>query len=166
MNRKRVGWIPGGLLAVALVVTGIGMAPAAARAAATATTATAVASADSGLAAVYNPKLNGHKTASGERYDKTALTTAHRTLPFGTKVKVTRVDNGKSVVVKVNDRGPKQPDRVVDLSSAAAKAIGLSGSRMTPVKLEVVEAAAASAPAPAKAGGKAPTSKSRASTTH
>lgn len=100
---------------------------------------------ESGLSAVYNTRLQGHRTASGERYDKNALTTAHKSLPFGTKVRITRADNGKSVVVRVNDRGPTQPGRVVDISSAAAKKIGLSGRRMTEVKLEVVAAAPAKA---------------------
>lgn len=92
----------------------------------------------SGLGAVYSDRLNGHKTASGKRYDKNALTAAHPTLAFGTKVKVTNDKNGKSVVVTINDRGPTQPDRVVDLSRAAAKKIGISPKAMAPVKLEVV----------------------------
>jgi rare lipoprotein A len=92
----------------------------------------------SGLAAVYNDRLNGHKTASGKRYDKTALTAAHPTLPFGSKVKVTNEKNGKSVVVTINDRGPTQPERVLDLSQAAAKKLGISPKGMAPVNVEVV----------------------------
>ena len=92
----------------------------------------------SGLAAVYNDRLNGHKTASGKRYDKTALTAAHPTLPFGSKVKITNEKNGKSVVVTINDRGPTQPDRVVDISQAAAKKLGIGPKGMAPVTVEVV----------------------------
>ena len=92
----------------------------------------------SGLAAVYNDRLNDHKTASGKRYDKTALTAAHPTLPFGSKVKITNEKNGKSVVVTINDRGPTQPDRVVDISQAAAKKLGIGPKGMAPVTVEVV----------------------------
>ena len=70
---------------------------------------------------MYSDRLNGHKTASGKRYDKTALTAAHPTLPFGSKVKVTNEKNGKSVVVTINDRGPTQPELVLDISQAAAR---------------------------------------------
>ena len=92
----------------------------------------------SGLAAVYNNRLNGHKTASGKRYDKKALTAAHPTLPSGTKVKITNEKNGKSVVVTINDRGPTQPDRVFDISQAAAKKLGIGPNGMAPVQAEVV----------------------------
>jgi rare lipoprotein A len=92
----------------------------------------------SGLAAVYSDRLNGHKTASGKRYDKTALTAAHPTLPFGSKVKITNDKNGKSVVVTINDRGPTQPERVFDLSRAAAKQLGIGPKGMAPVTAEVV----------------------------
>jgi peptidoglycan lytic transglycosylase len=91
-----------------------------------------------GLAAVYSDRLNGRKTASGKRYDKTALTAAHPTLPFGTKVKITNEKNGKSVVVTINDRGPTQPDRVLDVSQAAAKKLGIGPKGMAPVTAEVV----------------------------
>jgi rare lipoprotein A len=91
----------------------------------------------SGLAAVYSDRLNGHKTASGKRYDKTALTAAHPSLPFGSKVKITNEKNGKSVVVTINDRGPTQPERVVDISQAAAKKLGIGPKGMAPVKMEV-----------------------------
>ncbi len=96
---------------------------------------------ESGLAAVYSTKLQGRKTASGERYDRNQLTTAHPSLPFGTRVKVTRADNGKSVILRVNDRGPREPGRIVDISSAAARRIGLGAHRMTEVRVEVVGAA-------------------------
>lgn len=94
-----------------------------------------------GMAAVYSKRLNGHRTASGARYSSTALTAAHQTLPFGTKVKVTNLKNNKSVTVRINDRGPKQAGRILDLSSAAAKALGIHHNAMAEVKLEVVAAA-------------------------
>ena len=79
----------------------------------------------SGLASYYGNEFAGRKTASGEKFDPDALTAAHRTLPFGTMVKVTNVRNKKSVVVKINDRGPWMMDRIIDLSYGSAKAIGL-----------------------------------------
>ncbi len=95
-----------------------------------------------GLAAVYTDKLAGHKTASGKQYDPSKLTAAHRTLPFGTHVKVTNPANGKSVVVVITDRGPKQQDRVLDLSASAAHALGISKYKMAKVTLETEPAAA------------------------
>ena len=102
--------------------------------------AAAAKSADTmeGLAAVYSDKLNGRKTASGQTFRQSELTAAHPTLPFGTKVKVTNTKNDKSVEVRINDRGPKQAGRVIDLSSAAATKIGIKKTAMAPVKLEVV----------------------------
>lgn len=88
-----------------------------------------------GLAAYYG---EGHATASGERFDKRAFTAAHRTLPFGTLVRVTRTDNGRSVVVRINDRGPYGGGRVIDVSVSAAEALGMIGRGTAPVKLEVV----------------------------
>lgn len=93
---------------------------------------------ESGLAAVYSDRLNGHRTASGKRYSRTAMTTAHKTLPFGTRVKVTNKHNSKSVELIVNDRGPKQAGRVLDISPAAAKALGISRHGMAEVTVEVV----------------------------
>ena len=94
-----------------------------------------------GKAAYYNESLNGNKTKSGEIYDKTQMTCAHLTLPFGTKVKVTRLDNGAAVIVRVNDRlGVKSVEkgRIVDLSLAAAQQIDLITAGIANVKLEVV----------------------------
>jgi rare lipoprotein A len=88
-----------------------------------------------GLASYY---WQGHQTSSGERFDRYALTAAHRTLPFGTKVRVTNLANGLSVIVQVNDRGPFEPGRVIDLSEAAAIAIGMTGGGITRVRLELV----------------------------
>lgn len=119
-------------------------APAAAPAPSAATPAPAgAAGVENGLAAVYSDKLHGRKTASGQVYDRNKLTTAHKTLPFGTKVKVTNVKNDKSVVLLVNDRGPTQAGRVLDISPAAAKALGISARGMAEVRVEVAEAAPA-----------------------
>lgn len=92
-----------------------------------------------GKASYYADSLHGRKTASGEPYDKNAFTCAHKTLPFGTKIRVTRLDNQKSVVVRVNDRGPFVEGYVTDISRAAAEAIGLIRDGVTRVKVEIVE---------------------------
>ena len=89
-----------------------------------------------GLASFYS---YDPQTASGEKFDKNELTAAHRTLPFGTKVRVTNVATGQSVTVRVNDRGPFVPGRVVDVSHSAADKLGFVGRGVTKVKLEVVE---------------------------
>jgi rare lipoprotein A len=78
-----------------------------------------------GRASWYGPGFHGKRTASGERFDMDALTAAHRTLPFGTRVRVRNPQNGREVVVRINDRGPQKRDRIIDLSKAAAAAIGL-----------------------------------------
>src|SRR5262245_38843985 len=101
----------------------------------------AVGETQTGLAAYYNQRLHGRRTASGARFDNGALTTAHQTLPFGTKVRLTSVKSGKSVVLRVNDRGPTQPNRIVDVTRAAAQRLGFVRAGLTEVKLEVVEAA-------------------------
>lgn len=93
---------------------------------------------ESGLAAVYSDKLNGHRTASGSRYDRNQLIAAHKTLPFGTRVQVTNARNGKSVVVKITDRGPMQPDRILDLTPRAAHALGIGRHSMAKVTAVVV----------------------------
>ena len=92
------------------------------------------ASAESGIASVYTTK-HGTRTASGQRLNDGALTAAHRTLPFGTKVRVTNKRNGKSVVVTITDRGPWIRSRVVDLTMAGANAIGM-GFGLAPVTIE------------------------------
>jgi rare lipoprotein A len=91
-----------------------------------------------GKIAYYGKKFAGRKTASGERFNPNALTMAHKTLPFGSQVRVTNVKNNKSVVVRVTDRGPTSPDRIGDLSLAAARKIGMVGSGVVEAKLEVV----------------------------
>jgi rare lipoprotein A len=92
-----------------------------------------IASAQSGIASVYS---EGNRTASGERISSGALTAAHRTLPFGTMVKVTNNSNGRSVVVRINDRGPFVKGRVIDLTPAGAHALGFSG--LANVSVDVV----------------------------
>jgi rare lipoprotein A len=92
------------------------------------------ASAQSGIASMY--AYSGARTASGEAMVPGALTAAHRTLPFGTLVRVTNDHNGRSVVVRINDRGPFVAGRVIDLTPAAASALGFSG--LAPVTLDVV----------------------------
>jgi peptidoglycan lytic transglycosylase len=89
-----------------------------------------------GIASFYT---TGTKTASGERFDTNELTAAHRTLPFGTRVRVTNVTTGQSVTVRVNDRGPFISGRIVDVSHSAATTLGMVGGGIAKVKLEVVE---------------------------
>jgi rare lipoprotein A len=91
-----------------------------------------------GLASWYGPGFHGRRTASGQRFNQNALTAAHRSLPFGTKVRVTNVNNGRSTVVRINDRGPYSGRRIIDLSAGAARAIGLYSSGVGHVKLEVL----------------------------
>lgn len=93
-----------------------------------------------GKCGYYSDALQGRKTSSGEKYDKNAYTCAHKSLPYGTRVRVTRMDNKKSVLVRVNDRGPYIEGYVVDVSRKAANAIGLIRDGVTRVKVEVVEA--------------------------
>ncbi len=80
-----------------------------------------------GAASWYGPGFHGRKTASGERFNAGDFTAAHRTLPFGTRVRVMNRANGRSVVVRINDRGPYAHGRVIDLSRASAKALGVNG---------------------------------------
>jgi rare lipoprotein A len=88
-----------------------------------------------GLASWYGPGLHGRRTASGERFDRYELTAAHRTLPFGTRVCVRSGVTGKTVVVRINDRGPFSGGRVIDLSQAAAQELGMTGLGIKPVEL-------------------------------
>lgn len=92
-------------------------------------------SSQSGMASYYGSE-SGSRTASGARFNPSAMTAAHRTLPFGTKVRVTNKRNGKSVVVTINDRGPFIRGRIIDLSTAAAGIIGMKSSGVAPVTVE------------------------------
>lgn len=98
-----------------------------------------------GFASWYGPGFHGNPSASGERFNQHAMTAAHRTLPFGTRVLVTNLDNGQSVVVRINDRGPFHGNRVIDLSTAAARVLGLIQSGVAPVRLDVIDSRSASA---------------------
>ena len=93
--------------------------------------------AQEGVAIMYSDKFQGKKTASGEPYDKNGLTAAHKNLPFGTKVKVTNVGNGKSVVVTVNDRMAASKKAVIDVSRHAAEELGFVKAGKAKVKLDV-----------------------------
>ena len=115
-----------------------GSAPASAAA-----TAAATSAAESGKIAWYGRKFTGRKTASGEAFNPDALTMAHKTLPFGTRVTITNPKNKKSVTVRVNDRGPTQADRVGDVSLAAARKLGMVKSGVIEVELAVVGTAPA-----------------------
>jgi len=92
-----------------------------------------------GEASWYGSKFNGRKTANGETYDMTLLTAAHRTLPFGTLVRVTNLENDKSVTVRVNDRGPFAKDRVIDISQAAAGLLDFQNKGTAKVEVRVVQ---------------------------
>ncbi len=110
-----------------------------------------------GKVAYYSRKFAGRRTASGERFDPNAMTMAHKTLPFGTMVRVTNTKTGKSVTVRVNDRGPTQPDRVADLSYAAAVKLDIVKAGIGDARLEVVGSAPkakAKAKEPAKSAAK------------
>ncbi|MCF7913981.1 MAG: septal ring lytic transglycosylase RlpA family protein [Spirochaetaceae bacterium] len=99
---------------------------------------------ETGYASWYGGKFQGRQTASGEVFDTNKLTAAHKTLPFGTVVEVTNLDNGKSIEVRINDRGPFVEGRVIDLSRAAAVKIGMMSTGIAPVKVEVVRSASLS----------------------
>lgn len=88
-----------------------------------------------GIASWYGPGFAGRKTACGERYEPSGMTAAHRTLPFGTAVKVTNLDNDRSIVVRINDRGPYVHRRLIDLSQGAAKKLGVIGTGTARVKV-------------------------------
>jgi len=95
-----------------------------------------------GTAVFYSDKLVGHALTSGEKYDKNALNAVHRTLPLGTMVKVTNLKNNKSVVVRINDRGPHGPKtEIIDLSGRAAQELDMVKDGRAKVNLEVIEAA-------------------------
>ncbi len=92
-----------------------------------------------GKASYYADKFEGHLTASGEKYKHSRLTAAHKTLPFGTRVRVTNLENNKTVEVVVNDRGPYVEGRVIDLSKSAAESLGFVSQGLTEVSLEVID---------------------------
>ncbi|MCU1715626.1 septal ring lytic transglycosylase RlpA family protein [Pseudomonas sp. 5P_3.1_Bac2] len=91
---------------------------------------------DEGMASYYGARHHGNKTASGEPFNQYALTAAHRSLPFGSKVKVTNLGNGKSVVVRINDRGPHTRGRIIDLSYQAAKDLAMLRDGVARVRVQ------------------------------
>jgi len=95
--------------------------------------------AQAGMASYYHDRFNGRRTASGARYNKGELSAAHKTLPLGSRVRVTDSRSGRSVVVRINDRGPYARGRVIDLSRAAASEIGLVSKGVSRVTLEVLK---------------------------
>lgn len=92
-----------------------------------------------GEASYYGARHHGKKTASGERFDQAQLTAAHRTLPFGTQVRVTNLDNNKSVILRVNDRGPYSRKRLIDVSHAAAEQLGMLRNGVAPVRVQSLD---------------------------
>ena len=91
-----------------------------------------------GRASYYANKFHGHKTASGERYNKHELTAAHRTLPFGTRVKVTNTKNNASIIVRINDRGPFSKNLIIDVSYVAAQELNMITAGVIPVTVETL----------------------------
>ena len=100
---------------------------------------TDVMAAEKGYASYYANRFQGQKTANGQRYDKNKLTAAHKNLDFGSKVKVTNLDNNQSVIVTITDRGPASKKRVIDLSYAAAEQLDLIDSGVARVKVTVLK---------------------------
>ncbi len=94
---------------------------------------------EEGIASYYSDDFEGKLTASGEVFSQSGLTAAHPTLPFGTLVKVTNLENGNSVVVKINDRGPFIQGRIIDLSKTASQKLGFFGKGLAKVKVEVLK---------------------------
>jgi rare lipoprotein A len=104
-----------------------------------------------GVASWYGPQFHGRRTANGEIYDMHGLTAAHRTLPFDTWVRVTNLDNGRSVDLRINDRGPFVKGRVLDVSYAAAQRLGMVGTGTAPVEIRVLDVPLPPEPAPVAA---------------
>ncbi len=92
-----------------------------------------------GWASWYGPRFHGRRTANGERFNKFHLTAAHRTLPFNTRVRVTNLQNGRSIVVRINDRGPYIRGRIIDLSYAAAQQLGMHRQGVIQVRVEILD---------------------------
>lgn len=91
-----------------------------------------------GKASWYGPGFHGRRTANGERYNQNAMTAAHRNLRFGTRVKVTNLNNGRSVILRINDRGPYVKGRVIDVSAAAARSLGMIKTGVAPVRVTIL----------------------------
>lgn len=95
-----------------------------------------------GIASWYGTLFHNHRTSNGERYNMLAMTAAHRTLPLPTYVRVTNLENGQRIIVKVNDRGPFKPNRIIDLSFAAAKKLGIAGRGTALVEVKALDPSA------------------------
>lgn len=108
--------------------------------------------AEEGLASWYGGHFQGRQTANGEIFDTNQLTAAHKSLPFGTIVQVTHQESGRTVQVRINDRGPFVAGRIIDLSRAAADAIGLTAQGVAPVKLTIVQPGSGPAGQPSRPG--------------
>ncbi|MFP3873163.1 MAG: septal ring lytic transglycosylase RlpA family protein [Thiohalophilus sp.] len=106
-----------------------------------------------GLASWYGKKFHGHRTSSGETYDMYAMTAAHKTLPLPTYAEVTNLDNGKKIIVKINDRGPFHVQRIIDLSYAAAKKLAITGKGTAPVQVRALDPGQPAGPIQAKDEG-------------
>ncbi len=133
LHTQAARWLAAGLCALALLIlAACGSAPKSGSGAAS-------GHSESGQASYYGNEFQGRKTANGERFDQGQLTAAHRTLPFGTRVRVTNTQNGKSITVRVNDRGPFVKGRVIDLSSSAFKAIASINAGVVPVRIQVID---------------------------
>ncbi|PZQ27425.1 MAG: septal ring lytic transglycosylase RlpA family lipoprotein [Ectopseudomonas oleovorans] len=96
-------------------------------------------SSETGKASYYGDRHHGQRTASGERFDQNALTAAHRTLPFGTRVRVTNLNNNRNVVLRINDRGPFVRGRIIDVSRAAAVRLDMLRAGVVPVRVETLD---------------------------
>ena len=120
---------------------------------------------ETGIASWYGHPFHGRRTANGERYDMNAMTAAHRTMPLPSYAKVRNVANGREIVVRVNDRGPFKRDRIIDLSRAAARKLGISGvARVEVRRLTHDEIRSGAWKAPAETTARAATGKANAST--
>ncbi|WP_319783733.1 septal ring lytic transglycosylase RlpA family protein [Oceanisphaera sp. IT1-181] len=127
VNLRKLGWL---LLPLTLVLQSCGSAPP------PPVSGPVVVSAQQGKASYYGTRHHGRKTASGERFNKNALTAAHRTLPFGSLVRVTNLNNHKSIVVRINDRGPYAKGRIIDLSEQAARELNMIRAGVAQVRVE------------------------------
>ncbi|ART81603.1 hypothetical protein CBP31_02295 [Oceanisphaera profunda] len=132
VNLRKLGWLllP---LTLTLVLQACGSAPQ------SPVSGPVVVSAQQGKASYYGTRHHGRKTASGERFNKNALTAAHRTLPFGSLVRVTNLNNHKSIVVRINDRGPYAKGRIIDLSEQAAREINMVRAGVAQVRVELLK---------------------------
>lgn len=126
MTRTIAAALPAACLAFTIAATSFTMA----------LPAPAAAAEWTGVASYYGPGFHGRTTANGERFDQNAMTAAHKTLPFGTRLKVTNPVTGKSVTVRINDRGPFHGNRVLDLSQGAAAAIGMVRAGVQRVRMQ------------------------------